>query len=237
MHLLTALWSNPFAQAAVWSAATIGCYALAKAIYRRWPAWWSMPLTVAPLLLAAAVAISHTRYPDYMRDTHWLVLLLGPTTVAFAIPIYQQRAMIRRYWPVLVVGVIAGSASAMLSVWGLTSMLGLGGVLRLSLLPRSMSTPFAMVVSHDIGGEPGLTAVFTAMTGVLGGIVGQVLLNRLPIASALARGAAFGMGAHGIGTAKARELGNEEGSIAGLVMVLVGVCNVLAAPLLAALLH
>ncbi len=141
--------------------------------------------------------------------------------------------MIRRYWPVLLVGVVAGSATAMLSAWGLASVLGLDGPLRLSLLPRSMTTPFAMAVSADIGGEPDLTAVFVIVTGVVGAAMGEVMLLRLPIRSTLARGALLGMGAHGAGTAKAHEIGAEEGSIAGLVMVLVGLLNVLAAPVLA----
>ncbi len=133
----------------------------------------------------------------------------------------------------LIIGVLAGSATAMLSAWLFASALGLQGVLRLSLLPRSMSTPFAMAVSGDIGGVPDITAVFVIVTGLFGAAVGEIMLARLPIRSTLARGALLGMGAHGAGTAKAYEIGAEEGSIAGLVMVLVGVVNVLAAPLLA----
>jgi predicted murein hydrolase (TIGR00659 family) len=221
------------AQAAFWSAATIGFYLLAKVLYRRWPIGGLTPLLVTPVLLAAAVMLLHTSYPDYIRGTHWLVALLGPATVAFAIPIYEQRALVRRHWLVLVVGVVAGSATAMLSAWVLASLLGLNDTLRLSLLPRSMSTPFAMTVSGDIGGLPDLTAVFVLLTGVLGAVLGEILLVRLPIQSTLARGAILGMGAHAAGTAKAYEIGAEEGSIAGLVMVLVGLTNVLAAPLLA----
>jgi putative effector of murein hydrolase len=95
-----------------------------------------------------------------------------------------------------------------------------------------MSTPFAMTVSGDIGGVPNLTAVFVIFTGVFGAALGEAMLAILPLRSVLARGALFGMGAHAAGVAKAHEIGREEGSIAGLVMVLVGLLNVLAAPLL-----
>jgi predicted murein hydrolase (TIGR00659 family) len=233
MARLIPVWIDPLVQAAFWSAATIGFYLAAKVLYRRRPRWWSTPLVVTPVLLIIAVSLLHTNYLDYIRGTQWLTVLLGPATVAFAIPIHEQRALIRRHWPVLVIGVLAGSATAMLSAWTLASLLGLGGQLRLSLLARSMSMPFAIVVSHDIGGLPDLTALFVALTGVLGAALGESMLARLPIRSTLARGALLGMGAHGAGTAKAHEIGPEEGSIAGLVMVLVGLFNVLAAPMLA----
>lgn len=227
------LWSNPWLQAAFWSAVTIGFYFLGKRIYRALPRWWASPLVTTPLLLIALTLILHEHYAEYSHQTHWLVALLGPATVAFAIPIWEQRALIRRHWPILLAGIIAGSVSAMLSAWAFSDLLGLSDSLRLSLLPRSISTPFAMIVSRDIGGVPDLTAVFVVFTGVFGAALGEIILQILPLRSAMARGALFGMGAHGAGVAKAHGIGREEGSVAGLVMVLVGLVNVLLAPVLA----
>lgn len=224
---------NPVVQAGCWSAVTIGFYLVAKRLYDRWPHWWLMPLGVTPALLSIVVLSMHESYRDYIHGTGWLVMLLGPATVAFAVPIYEQRELIRRQWPVLVVGMFVGSATAIATGWMLATLLGLDGALRLSLLPRSISTPFAMEVSGDIGGIPDLTAVFVVLTGVFGAAMGEFMLAWLPIHSSLARGALLGMGAHGAGTAKAHEIGCEEGSVAGLVMVLVGLLNVLAAPLVA----
>ncbi|MCK1441494.1 MULTISPECIES: LrgB family protein [unclassified Bradyrhizobium] len=224
-------------QALLWSAVTIGFYGGAKRIYRRWPRWWLMPLTITPVLIAAAVLSLHASYHDYIRGTKWLVLLLGPATVAFAIPIYEQRGLIRRHWPVLLVGILAGSLTAIASSWALATLVGLDGSLRLSLLPRSISTPFAMEVSGDIGGIPDLTAVFVIVTGIAGAVIGDMILARIPFASALARGALFGVGAHGAGTARAHQIGHTEGAVAGLVMVLVGLLNVLVAPLIAHLMR
>jgi putative effector of murein hydrolase len=193
-----------------------------------------MIFTPAALIVLALAA--HESYGAYIHQTHWLVMLLGPATVAFAVPVWEQRALIRRHWPVLLAAICAGTVTAMASVWVLSEGLGLGDVVRLSLMPRSMSTPFAMTVSADLGGVPSLTAVFTILTGILGAGLGGVLLRVLPVRSALARGAVLGMGAHGVGVARANGLGREEGSVAGLVMVLVGVINVLAAPVLARML-
>jgi predicted murein hydrolase (TIGR00659 family) len=220
-----------------WSAATIFFYYLSKMIYRRWPKNLLSPLIVAPAVLVVIALVLHTTYREYIGATHWLMVVLGPVTVAFAIPIYEQRAMIARYWPVLAFGIVVGSSTAILTAWALASLFSIDGTLRLSLLPRSFSTPFAMEVSENIGGVPDLTAFFVIVTGVLGAIMGETLLRLLPLKSALARGALFGMGAHGAGVAKANQIGAEEGSIAGLVMVLVGLVNVLAAPALAVLLR
>ncbi|WP_202799636.1 LrgB family protein [Rhodanobacter sp. 115] len=156
--------------------------------------------------------------------------MLGPATVAFALPIWRYRRLIRQHWAALLAGVLGGSTVAMSSAWGLATLFGLSGSLRLSLVPRSITTPLAMLVSADIGGVPDLTALFVVITGVAGIALGELLLKYLPLRSALARGALFGVGAHGAGTAKAWDVGAEEGTIASLAMVLAGLLNVLAAP-------
>jgi predicted murein hydrolase (TIGR00659 family) len=231
---LVSPWNDPIIGVFFWSALTIGIYLGFKALYRRWANWWLTPLAVTPLVLMLVAIVLHTSYHDYIRGTHWLVALLGPATVAFAVPIYEQRRLIRRHWRVLGLGMLAGTATSMLSSWALATLLGLNGTLRLSLMPRSISTPFAMTISAEIGGTPELTAVFVVVTGIVGAIVGEILLTWFPNYSPLARGALLGVGAHGAGTAKAHEFGRQEGSVAGLVMVLVGLFNVLLAPLVAA---
>lgn len=228
---LSRILAEPLPQALFWSALTILCYWLARTLHRRWRHPALMPLALTPALVGAAMLALHTSYSTYITGTHWLLLALGPVTVAFAIPIYEQRALLRRHWPVLLVGTTVGNATAMASSWGLATALGLSGALRLSLVPRSMSTPFAIQVSHDIGAVPDLTAVFVAITGIAGAILGDLMLNRLNLGSAMARGALLGAGAHGAGTARAQQIGQTEGAVAGLVMMLVGLANVLAAPL------
>jgi predicted murein hydrolase (TIGR00659 family) len=237
MHGLPQLWNSALARASFWSVATLASYLLARRIHRRWPKWWLSPLAIAPALLILGALSLRTSYAQYIHGTGWLITLLGPVTVAFAVPIYERRELIRQYWPVLGLGVLVGSTVAMLSSWLLAGLMHLDGAVRLSLLPRSMSTPFAMAVSRDLGGSPELTAIFVVVTGVLGVALGEALLARLSLRSGAARGALLGMGAHGIGTARAHQMGHEEGAIAGLVMVFTGVLNVLAAPLIAALLH
>lgn len=172
------------------------------------------------------LVVCHVSYGEYLRGAHWLVLLLGPATVAFAIPIYQHRQLIRQHWLILTVGVMVGSGIALGSSWLLASVLDLSPEMRASLLPRSVTTPFALAVSQRIGGAAELTASLTALTGLLGAVIGEVILKVLPLRSSFARGAMLGMGAHGSGVAKAREMGSEEGAVAGVIMIMAGLLNV-----------
>lgn len=220
-----------------WSVLTIGFYLLTKRLYRIWPHWWMMPLLLSPVLVIIVVLAMKASYSQYIHGAGWLMLLLGPATVAFAVPIYEQRVMIRENWPILLIGMIAGTTTAICVSYGLATVLGLSDSLRLSLVPRSISTPFAMEVSSEIGGIPELTALFVVITGVLGAAVGDALLSVVPVKTALARGALFGVAAHGAGTAKANQIGRVEGSISGLIMVLVGLLNVMIAPVLHLFLH
>lgn len=213
-----------------WPAVTVAAYIGARAIYRRGPSWWNSPLLLTPAVLILLAVAMHTRYAEYIQGSQWLLTMIGPITVAFALPVYEQRALILRHWPILLVGVLAGSAIAACSAWLLASWLDLPSELQRSLVPRSIASPFAVHISREVGGVPELTAAFVIVTGVLGAVLGHFMRKWLPLRSSLARGALLGMGAHGAGVAKAREYAAEEGSIAGLVMILAGLINVTVAP-------
>ena len=218
-----------------WLGLTLLTYVFSRWVYGRTGRYLLSPLILVPFVLLAVAIPLHTAYAEYARDTHWLMLILGPVTVAFAVPIWQQRQMLLRHGPALLVGMLVGSVASICSSYGLARALSLDTHLALSLVPRSITTPFAMPVAQDLGGVPELTAVFVRSTGVFGAFLGGLLLKWLPLRSSLARGALFGVGAQGAGVSRAREVGGEEGSVAGLVMVLTGLLNLFAAPLLTAL--
>ncbi|MCX2542490.1 LrgB family protein [Pseudomonas sp. COW5] len=219
-----------------WLAFTLLAYLFSRWLYRRTGRYVLSPLILVPALLLALAVPLHTAYAEYSSNTHWLMLVLGPVTVAFAVPIWQQRRLLVRHWSALLLGMLAGSAASIATSFGLARALALDSSVTLSLVPRSITTPFAMPLAQDLGGVPELTAVFVMFTGVFGAMLGGVLLKWLPLRSALARGALFGVGAHGAGVSRAHEVGGEEGSVAGLVMVLTGLLNLFVAPLLASLL-
>lgn len=219
-----------------WLAFTLLAYLFSRWIYRRTGRYLLSPLILVPALLLALAVPLHTAYAEYSSNTHWLMLVLGPVTVAFAVPIWQQRRLLVRHWSALMLGMVAGSTASIATSFGLAKALALDSSVTMSLVPRSITTPFAMPLAQNLGGVPELTAVFVMFTGVIGAMLGGVLLKWLPLRSALARGALFGVGAHGAGVSRAHEVGGEEGSVAGLVMVLTGLLNLFAAPLLASLL-
>lgn len=222
---------NPGATAVFWGALTVSVYAGTRVVHQRRARWWTSPMLATWVVCGVMIVALHTSYQDYLSGTRWLIFLLGPATVAFAIPIHRHRTLIRRHWLMLSIGVVTGSALAIASSWVLAGLLDLPPELRTSLLPRSITTPLAMSTSRSLGGLPELTASFTAITGLFGAAIGEVLLMCLPVRSAFARGALFGMGAHGAGVAKAREIGEQEGAIAGLIMVLAGLVTVVGVAL------
>jgi predicted murein hydrolase (TIGR00659 family) len=214
---------------------TIALYFASKRLYARFKSPWLTPLLAVPAVLAAIVVVARIPYAVYFADTRWLMWLLGPATVAFAVPIYEYRALLKRHWISLTVGVTVGILVAVGGSLALAKLLHLSPELQRSLATRSVSTPFALAVSDKIHAPKDLTALFVIATGVCGMLFGELVLALVPLRTRLARGALFGAAAHGVGTAKARELGSEEGVVASLTMMIAGVAMVLLAPLLSAL--
>ncbi|WP_322011007.1 LrgB family protein [Paraburkholderia sp. J12] len=211
---------------------TVALYFAAKALYARFRSPWLTPLVAVPIVLGVIVLVLHIPYPVYFEDTRWLMWLLGPATVAFAVPIYEYRELLKRHWISLTVGVTVGIVVAVGGSLVLAKLLHLSPDLQRSLMTRSISTPFALAVSDKIHAPRDLTALFVIATGVCGMLFGEIVLALVPLRTRLARGALFGAAAHGVGTAKARELGSEEGVVASLTMMIAGVVMVLLAPAL-----
>lgn len=212
---------------------TVAVYLGAKRLYARLGWWWCAPLVLAPLLLILVLVVARIPYATYFADTRWLLWLLGPATVAFGVPIHENRDLIRRHALSLAAGVASGVILGLATSWGLARLFHLDRELSRSLLTRSVSTPFALAATARLGGTADLAALFVVITGVCGMVLGEAVLALLPLRSRLARGALFGAAAHAAGSAKAREIGSEEGAVASLTMILAGVTLVLLAPLLA----
>ncbi|WP_028535721.1 LrgB family protein [Paludibacterium yongneupense] len=210
-------------------------YYLCKGHYKRTRQFWCTPLLAAPVIVVALVVVLHIPLPAYFEYTHWLVALLGPATIAFALPIYRQRHMIARYPLTIIAGVVTGLILGLVSNWGYARLFHIPGDIALSLLPRSVSTPFAIQVSAKLGGMPDVTALMVVLTGVIGMLVCEPVYRVTRVKSAHARGAGLGSASHGAGTAKAHELGAQEGVIASLTMIFTGISMVLVAPLLSRL--
>lgn len=221
----------------IWFVLTVILYLVVKIFYQRFRKWWLMPMLVVPAIIITLLILFNASYKPFYAYTHWLVWMLGPATVAFAVPIYERRKIIYRHWPLLCVGVITGVIVSVGSSLMLAKLFGLSEQVQASLATRSISTPFAMIVAPKIGGSSDLAAIFVILTGVFGMVVGQIVLSFLPIKSHLAKGALFGAAAHVCGTSKAMEIHQEMGVVASLVMILSGIVTVLIYPILTYLLN
>ncbi len=209
---------------------TVSCYYFSKWLHSRFPVFIFIPLVFVPVVIVILVLSLHIPYQDYMWDSHWLVWMLGPATLAFAVPVYEYRTLIVKHWLSLTTGVFIAVSAGVGSTLLLSRWFHLSEMLQRSLAMRSITTPFAMVATESIGGKPDLTAVFVVITGVIGIVVGELVLGGLTITSHHGKGAGLGACAHGAGTATAYKIDNQAGVIASLMMMLSGVVTVLLAP-------
>ncbi|MGE9551325.1 LrgB family protein [Erwinia amylovora] len=210
--------------------ATLLIYYLNKRLYRRWHKLVMMPLVMTPMVLVALLLVTHISWQNYIGESHWLLWLLGPATLAFAVPVYENMAIIRRHWLSLTAGVITATLVAVFSSVWLARLMMLPEEVQRSLAVRSITTPFALAAARQLGGQPDLVALFVVITGVFGMAVGDVLFLRLAVKQGMAKGAGFGAASHGAGTARAYEIGQEEGVVSSLVMMLSGIVTVIIAP-------
>ncbi|MBJ9999747.1 LrgB family protein [Erwinia sp. S38] len=222
---------NDFVLSVLCLAATLLIYFANKRLYRRWHRLLLMPLVMTPMVLVALLVVTHISWQDYIGESRWLLWLLGPATLAFAVPVYENTAIIRRHWLSLTAGVITATLVAICSSVWLARLLTLPEEIQRSLAVRSITTPFALAAAEQLGGKPDLVALFVVITGVFGMAVGDLLFLRLAIKQGMAKGAGFGAASHGAGTARAYELGPQEGVVSSLVMMLSGVLTVIIAPI------
>ena len=156
--------------------------------------------------------------------------MLGPITVAFLIPVFRYKDMIKQHFKVLILSYCMAMLVGILSVWFLASLFNFDDILKNSLLARSISIPFALVLTEKIGGSISLIPLFTVITGLVGMLLGDLILLWMRYKNRIAQGAALGNAAHAMGIARARQRHSLEGVIASLSMIISGIIMVLFAP-------
>ncbi|MDN0084474.1 LrgB family protein [Crenobacter sp. SG2305] len=215
---------------------TLGAYKLALTINRRCHSHpLTNPLMLSVLMLMGVLLAFHIDYRQYRDGAQIIHLMLGPVTVALAIPLYQQFARLKRAAKPLMITLFAGSVLGIVSAAGLGVLAGLPKPVVLSLAARSITTPIAMGVAQSIGGVPELAAAFVIVSGIFGAVVLKPLLYRLGFKQDMVFGLATGIAAHGIGTARAMAMSETAGAFAGLAMGLNGLISAVLIPVLTAL--
>lgn len=214
---------------------TLAVYQGALAAYERTRWMFLQPVLVSMAVLIGILLLAGLSYQEYRESTFLLSVLLGPATVALAVPLFLNLKRIRQlFWPTLITLLVAGLLATMLGV-ALAWAFGAERMMLMTLAPKSVTSPIAMLVAEQIGGVAALAAVFVLITGVLGAMCGPELLRRIGVHHPAAQGMALGITAHAVGTARALQESEESGAFAALAMSLMGMLTAVLLPLVIAL--
>ena len=189
-----------------------------------------------PFLISVPVVIAILKAADipcsfYMESNVVIDFFLGPCVVALGLLLYDHREIIKRNLIGILSAVTVGSVVGVSSVYALCCLLKMDDIFLMSLEPKSVTAPIAIEISSYLGGDLSLTAVSVVLCGFIGAVVGPVLLRLLRIQSPIAKGLAMGTSSHGLGTARAIEMGAVEGAVSGLSIALTGVMTAIIIPL------
>jgi predicted murein hydrolase (TIGR00659 family) len=230
---LQAIWVYLAASPLLFLTITLLAYLVGLTLYRRSGHNPLVnPVLIAMLIIIPLLLASGTDYRTYFAGAQFVHFLLGPATVALAVPLYRQLHRVRRSLLAVVVAVISGALTAIVSAVGIAWALGASRETLLSIAPKSVTTPVAMAIADKVGGLPTLTAPLVILTGIIGAMAGTTVLKVLRIGDWRAGGLAIGVASHGIGTARAFQVDETAGTFSGLAMGLNAFATALLIPLL-----
>ena len=189
-------------------------------------------VAISAFILAVLLLATGTKYQTFFDGAQFVHFLLGPATVALAIPLYRNLGRVRATLVPMSCALLFGSIIAMSSTVVIGGLLGLPHTLLASLAPKSVTTPIAMSLAKANGGLPALTAVFVMLTGIFGAVIVTPLMNAMRMRDFAARGFAAGLAAHGIGTARAFQVDPLAGAFAGIALGLNGAMTAIVTPVI-----
>ncbi|NEX22810.1 LrgB family protein [Thiorhodococcus mannitoliphagus] len=190
------------------------------------------PVLLSILMLVTVLTATGTRYETYFEGAQFVHFMLGPATVALAIPLYRHLDLVRRLWLPILVSIVTGAVVSVTSTILIADWLGASRQTLISLAPKSVTAPVAMGITEKVGGLPSLTAALVVLTGVLGAVIGPAVLAAVRVRDDRARGLALGLSAHGIGTARAFQIGSLAGAFSALAMGLTAMASAFVLPAL-----
>ena len=231
------LWVYLSASPLIWLTMTVCTWIAASELSNRLGRHpLASPVLTSILVLSAALWLFGVPYERFFAGAQFVHFLLGPATVAIAVPLFRQWHLVRRVLLPIGAALLVGSLAAVGSVFLLGRALGLSEEVLLSFLPKSATAGVAMAISESLGGSPSLTAVLVILTGIIGALIVTPMMNAMRITDYAARGFAAGLAAHGIGTARAYDVNPTAGLFAGIGMALNAVATAVLVPVVARLL-
>ena len=208
---------------------SIGAYAIGMLLKRK--TGWSIlnPLLVSIVLIIAFLLVTGLPYQTYSEGADIISYMLTPATICLAVPLYQQVELLKKNYKAVLAGILSGVISSMITILVLALLFGFDHASYVTFLPKSITTAIGMGVSQELGGYVSVTVVVIVLTGVIGNVIADRVLEFLHIEEPIAKGVAIGSASHAIGTARAMEMGQVEGAMSGLSIVVSGIMTVLVA--------
>lgn len=236
MNLLAIdVWQHIAGTPFLWVALTLLAYMLASHLFlRSGNNPLANPVALSAIAIIVLLSVTGTSYQTYYEGGKLIHFLLGPITVALAVPLYNHRQQIKKSFVPIVAALAAGSVTAILSAIFIATFLGVSDETILSLAPKSVTAPIAMGIAEKTGGIPQLTAALVIITGIFGAMTATYILNFTGIRDDRAKGFSIGIASHGIGTARAFQISGKAGAFAAIGMSLNGVSTAVLIPLLGA---
>lgn len=190
-----------------------------------------------PILISVGLTIIilsgfHIGYDTYLQGAGYISYFLTPATVALAVPLYEQFEILKKNLTAVLCGIFSGVLASMLSVLGLSVLFSLSHEEYVTFLPKSITTAIGLGVSEELGGYAAVTVAVIILTGILGNVIAEAFLKLARVTEPIAKGIAIGSASHAIGTAKAMEMGEVEGAMSSLSIVVSGIMTVLGAMLM-----
>lgn len=186
------------------------------------------PLLVAVIIIIGVLLVLDIDYEVYSEGAQYISYFLTPATVSLAIPLYRQLHLLKKYPVAILGGITAGVLTTMVTIFVMSLAFGLNHQQYVTLLPKSITTAIGMGVSEKMGGIVSLTVVAISVTGITGNVMAETVLKLFKITDPIAKGLAIGTSSHALGTTKAMEIGEIEGAMSSLSIVVAGILTVLA---------
>ncbi len=189
------------------------------------------PILIASALIIAILLIFGIDYETYNQSASFLTYFLTPATVCLAVPLYRQFQVLRNNLEAVLMGIFSGCLACMVVILGLCMLFAFDLQLTASIMPKSITTAIALGLSEELGGIPGVTVVCVMISGIFGACIASKLFKVLKIEEPVAQGLAAGTASHAIGTSKALQMGEIQGAMGSVAIVVTGIITVLAAPI------
>lgn len=187
------------------------------------------PLLISIVLVIAFLLIFDVNYDSYNQSAKYLSYLLTPATVSLAIPLYQQIELLKKNLGAILLGILSGVLTSLLSILVMSMIFHLSHEEYVTLLPKSITTAIGMGVCEELGGYVTISVAVIIVTGILGNMIGEFICKCFRIRNSISKGLVLGTSSHAIGTARAMEMGQIEGAMSSLAIVVSGLMTVVLA--------